>query len=99
MYLQTCHEYAPYYAVVSVYCSSVWSQSEDDKLFISWGSLKTALRTGECESGYSCIIQPFYIRPSDTYMHVDTCRHVAADVHRRAKPGVSHDSIGDSLLS
>lgn len=69
VYLNTLREYFyMYYRVFSLFCRSVWPQSEDGKLFISWGSLNTALGARECKRGFSCIIQLLYIQ-AFRYIH------------------------------
>lgn len=80
----------------SLYCSSVWSQSEDDKLFISWGSLNTVLRAGECKRGYSCIIHALYIQ-NFTSMQAHT--QLQQSQKTDSNPRVSRTSIDVSLFA
>lgn len=80
MYLNTLHEYFyVYYKASSLFCRSVWPQPGDGKLFISRGSLNSALGGRECKRGSLCIIQLLYIRAFRyicAVMHRDT--HIAA---------------------
>lgn len=74
VYFNTSHEYIYVcYNAFFLFCRSVWPQPGDSKLFISRGSLNSALGVRECKRGSLCIIQ---------FLYIQAFRYICAVMHR-----------------